>query len=81
MKLYRQFKFDYSQLNDDKITEKLKMYYLDCLYNMASIYMALKDYFSDCIIYQQYIEQIDDNETKNKVPYQLMYIVDEAEDW
>ena len=48
---------------------------------MASIYMALKDYFSDCIIYQQYIEQIDDNETKNKVPYQLMYIVDEAEDW
>ena len=81
LELYKQFKFDYSQLNDEEKTEELKKYHLECLYNMATICMTLNDYFSACTLYQQYLDQIDDNEIKNKVLLRLMQMFDEEEDW
>ena len=88
VELYRQFLFDYSQMDEDEKTAPtmdylpdLQITNLDCIWYLASTYMAMKQYFAACSLYQKYLELESDRELKANALWSLMYIFNDEQDW
>ena len=86
LEMYKQFMFDYDQLNEDEKSPTnylpdIEISHLDCMWFMASIYMALKQYFQACTIYQQFFDLETDMEFKCSALWRLMYIFNDEKDW
>lgn len=87
VELYKQFMYDHSQLDDKEKSAQnignvnLQEINCDCLWCLASTYMAMKQYFSACSIYQRYLEIEEDLEMKCWATCRLMYISNEEQDW
>ena len=87
IELYKRFMFDYSQLDDEERSAptienmNLQITHLDCMKNLAAIYMAKKDYFSACSLYQRYLDIEESNALKCEALYRLMYMFNDEQDW
>ena len=81
IEFYKQYMLDFSKLDDDEKTEELEEQNLQCMYDMASIYMSFKDYSQAGLLLQNYYEQIDDDYEKCKSLFCLMYIHYEENDY
>ena len=81
IEFYKQYILDFSKLEDAEKNEELEDHYLECMYNMASIYMSVKDYSQAGLLLQNYYEQIDEDYEKCKALFCLMYIHREENDY
>ena len=88
VELYKQFLFDFEHMDEEEksvpLTENLpdlQATYLDCLWCLASTYMAEKEYFQACSLYQKYLDLESDIELKCYALWRLMYIFNEEGDF
>lgn len=87
VELYKQFLYDFDQLDNDEKTAQtignidLQITNLDCMWCLACTYMAMKQYFAACSIFQKYLEIETETELKCYALWRLMYIFNDEQDW